>query len=379
MAEYRRHEIVTGLFILVAVAAFSLFAFKVGRYDFFDALQGPRLRCVTYLDDVKTLTSGAKVTAAGRVVGSVSELRLVERAIEESEVSHLATLGGRPDLRPGLVRQIVEVSFELTDPALLLDPKSARVTLLQDGFLGQHFLDLEPGFWEKGAAPKPLFEAGHADGFVVAARAGTDVEKLLSAVYVSVTDVHEILEKVNHDVLSPANSKALSKLIDDLGAMTGEARSFLEKERPDGLHRSIVEPLQATIRGADRLVADLRTSLVDGAIPKAEKLLESSQTSLDALSGDARGLVGDARGLLGHVDELVTENSADVAESMRRLRRSLWEAEMALRKVRSDPSVVLFGDDEQDLEAVETDESGTRKGGRARPYGQRDESPDGKR
>lgn len=370
MAEYRRHEIVTGLFILVAVAAFSLFAFKVGRYDLFDALQGPRLRCVTYLDDVKTLTSGGKVTAAGRVVGSVTELKLVERAIDEADVAHLATLGGRSDLKPGLLRQIVEVSFELTDPALLLDPASARVTLLQDGFLGQHFLDLKPGYWEKGAAPKPLFEAGHADGLAVAARAGTDVEKLLSAVYVTVTDVHEILEKVNEDVLSPDNSKAIAKLIDDLGAVSGEARSFLEKDRPDGLHRSIVEPLQATIRGADRLVADLRTSLVDGAIPKAEKLLESSQGSLDALSGDARKL-------LGHMDELVTSNSADVAESMRRLRRSLWQAEMALRKVRSDPSVVLFGDDEEDLEAVETDETGERKAGRARPYGQRDENPGG--
>ena len=33
--------------------------------------------------------------------------------------------------------------------------------------------------------------------------------------------------------------------------------------------------------------------------------------------------------------------------------------------------------DETDLEAVEFDESGLRRSGRARPYGQRDESPDG--
>ena len=370
MADYRRHEIVTGLFVLVAVAAFSLFAFKVGRYDLFQAFQGPRLRLVTHLDDVKTLTTGAKVTAAGRVVGSVVELKLVERAIEAGELEHLATLGSRPDLTAGLQRQVVEVAFDLTEPALRLDPASARVALLQDGFLGAHFLDLEPGFWEPGKAPKPLFEAGHAEGLVVAARAGTDVEKLLSAVYVTVTDVHAILEKVNEDVLSPENSKAIAKLIDDLGAVSGDARTFLDKERPDGVHRSIVEPLQATIRNAEELVADLRASLVEGTIPKAESLLDSSRASLDSLTVETKEL-------LDHMDGLVTANSADIAESMRRLRRSLWQAEMALRKVRSDPSVVLFGDDEADLEAVEFDESGIRRSGRARPYGQRDESPDG--
>jgi len=379
MAEYRRHEVVTGAFILLAVAAFALFAFKVGRWELLDALQGPRLRCVTYLEDVKTLTNGGKVTAAGRVVGSVTELQLVERPVEESELIHLATLGGRTDVKVGQLRQIVEVTFELTDPSLLLDPKSARVTLLQDGFLGQHFLDLEPGFWEPGAAPRPLFENGLRDGVVIAARAGTDVEKLLSAVYVTVTDVHEILEKVNENVLSRENSDALAKIIEDLGAVSGEARALLVKDNPNGLHGSLVAPLQATISNADRLVADLRTALVDGTIPRADRLLDSSQKALDSVAGDATALTTDARSLVAHMDDLVTENSSDIAESMRRLRRSLWEAEMALRKVRSDPSVVIFGDDEQDLEAVEYDASGLRRSGRARPYGQRDEAPAGNR
>src|SRR5687767_5057423 len=106
MAEYRRHEVVTGAFILLAVAAFSLFAFKIGRWELLDAFQGPSLRCVTFLDDVKTLTKGGKVTAAGRVVGSVTELKLVERAVDESDLLHLATLGGRADVKPGQLRQI---------------------------------------------------------------------------------------------------------------------------------------------------------------------------------------------------------------------------------------------------------------------------------
>jgi hypothetical protein len=57
------------------------------------------------------------------------------------------------------------------------------------------------------------------------------------------------------------------------------------------------------------------------------------------------------------------------------LLNSAWELEMALRKVRANPAVVLFGDDEERLEAERRDDSGLRSRGRARPYEQRDESP----
>ncbi len=67
-----------------------------------------------------------------------------------------------------------------------------------------------------------------------------------------------------------------------------------------------------------------------------------------------------------------------MAEIVRRLRRTMWQAEMVARKIRANPSVVIWGDDEPDLEATEIDESAIRRTGRARPYRQRDESDDGK-
>ncbi len=370
MAEYRRHEIVTGLFVLVSVAAFGLIAFKVGGLTFLEAFRGRRLVCVAHFADVKTLAPGARVSAAGRSVGSVVSLGLAERAIEDEELAHLSSLGARPDLRAGLVRQVVRVEFALTDPELRLDPETARVSLLQDGFLGSHFIEIEPGYWEERSAPPLLFDAGHAGGLEIASSEGGGVDRLLAAVSVSLGDVHEILEKVNRDLLSPDNSKNFSRLIGDLGDVSAKARVFLDKEETAGLHRSIVEPLRKAIEGADGLVADLRTALLDGTLPKADRFLESGQSAVTTLAGDTRSL-------LERTDGIVSENRADLAESVRRLRRTLWQAEMALRKIRSDPSVVLFGDDERDLEAIEVDESGLRRSGRARPYGQRDESPGG--
>ena len=67
------------------------------------------------------------------------------------------------------------------------------------------------------------------------------------------------------------------------------------------------------------------------------------------------------------------KSSEQIAEIVRRLRRASWEAEMALRKVRANPAIVIYGDDEANLEAGPTDASALRRTGKAAPYRQRDE------
>ena len=61
---------------------------------------------------------------------------------------------------------------------------------------------------------------------------------------------------------------------------------------------------------------------------------------------------------------------------MRRLQRALWQGELALRKIRANPGVLFWGDDETDLEARDFDMTDLRLRGRARPYEQRDERDD---
>ncbi len=76
MADYRRSEIVSGLFILLAVAVFALFAFKTGGIPTPGWFKESGTTCVSFFPDVKTLEEGVKVSIGGRRVGEVRSIRL---------------------------------------------------------------------------------------------------------------------------------------------------------------------------------------------------------------------------------------------------------------------------------------------------------------
>ena len=80
MADYRKHEILSGLFIMIAVVVFSLFAFKVGDLDLFALFRGEALDCRAFFTDVKSLNTGAAVKIGGQRVGKVT-------GVEKQEVA----------------------------------------------------------------------------------------------------------------------------------------------------------------------------------------------------------------------------------------------------------------------------------------------------
>ena len=59
------------------------------------------------------------------------------------------------------------------------------------------------------------------------------------------------------------------------------------------------------------------------------------------------------------------------------MRRSMWEMEMAMRKIRANPAYLLFGDSEPLYDMPPSDSSDLMRSGRVRPYKQRDEGDDG--
>ncbi len=272
MADYHRSEIVSGLFIVLAVAVFGLFAFNVGGFELPRFMRGESLVCYANFTNVGSLEKGAKVSVGGRLVGKVTRLSIDEEVLSQREYDRMVEVSGTdafPDLEAGMKRQVVQVEFELTDETLRLEPQTARVSLGQDGLLGTQYLTLDPGYWRENAGPEPIF---------------------------------------------------MSHL------MTQDDRVKIEVQGAGGL----------------------------------DELIAAARPILRKLSG------------------ILSDNRADVAEIVRRLRRTMWQAEMAARKIRANPSVVIWGDDEPDLEAIEIDESVIRRTGRARPYRQRDESDDGK-
>jgi len=78
--EYRKHEIVSGIFIVLALAVFALFAFKVGKFDLGGLFSETVLECVSYMDDVGGLEADADVKVGGQRVGTVRSIELVGAA-----------------------------------------------------------------------------------------------------------------------------------------------------------------------------------------------------------------------------------------------------------------------------------------------------------
>ena len=118
MADYRRSAIVPGLFIVLAVAVFGLFAFNVGGFELPRIMRGESLVCYANFTNVSSLEKGAKVSVGGRLVGKVTKLSIAEEELTQSEYERMVEVSGTdafPGLEAGMKRQVVEVEFELTD------------------------------------------------------------------------------------------------------------------------------------------------------------------------------------------------------------------------------------------------------------------------
>ncbi|NJL26641.1 MAG: hypothetical protein HC897_01575 [Thermoanaerobaculia bacterium] len=366
---HRRSEIVSGIFIVVALVIFGLFAFKVGRFDLMGLFRPQALVCRSDFLDVESLRVGAEVKVGGRTVGQVTALNLVDRLWTDK----------RSSSEP-LHRLVNEVVYELRDPSLRIDPASAEVSIAQDSPLAPHFLALDPGRWTADRVPPPIFSAGLAADLELPAREAIGFDDLLEIAGPALTELLEILQTLNRQVLTPQNMETVSALVDDLGHAAAGGRQVVEK-----VDRDLLSPEK--IAAIDRMVTNLDGALSDGrqVAARLDRLLDPEQdprldTTLtqvaeltEKLNRDLEAIQANLTRVLKTTDRTVSSTSAELSEALRRLQRALWQGEMALRKIRANPAVLLFGDNETDLEARDGDLTEIRLEGRAPPYEQRDE------
>jgi ABC-type transporter Mla subunit MlaD len=372
MASYRRSEIVSGLFVVLAAVVFGLFAFKVGRFDLMGLLKDDAVTCRTYFANVKTLQVGSKVRVGGREVGEITNLVLVEGPTPLTKQEPAA-----------LNRLVNEVTFELTYPQLRLDPETARVHLAQESLLAPHFLELDPGRWRGSRPPATLFEAELPPVVIIASEAGVGIDELMAQARPVLNDLGALIHTVNQRLLTDGNVEAINRVISELDAAIGEGRQLVTHLNRDLLAPENVAALERTVHNLDAAVADGRSAAgrIDALLdaeqdPRLDNLLTELGTTTRELRADLDAISTDLRRLLGDTDRVVGQAETELAEVSRRLRRTLWQGEMALRKIRANPSLVFFGDDETDLEARDLDLTEIRLRGRARPYEQRDERND---
>lgn len=372
MSSYRRSEIVSGLFVVLAAVVFGLFAFKVGRFDLMGLLKDDAITCRTYFTNVKTLQVGSKVRVGGREVGEVVGLVLVEAPNEVAQQD-----------AGGLRRLVNEVTFELTYPPLRLDPETARVRLAQESLLAPHFLELDPGRWPAEAPPATLFEAGLPESVIIASEAGVGIEELMALARPAIDELGTLIRTVNEKLLTEGNLGAIGRALGELDSVMAEGRQIATTLNRGLLSPDNVAALERTIHNLDGAVADGRSvaarldALIEGEEdPRLDDLLAELSTTTGELRQNLDTVSSDLRRLLQNTDRVVGQTETELAEASRRLRRTLWQGEMALRKIRANPALLFFGDDETDLEARDLDLTEIRLRGRARPYEQRDERDD---
>ena len=376
MAKYQRREIVPGLFVLAAVLGFALAPLRVRRWGMVDFLQGPRVPGRPGFAEVKTLAIGAQVAVAGRRVGAVSRLRWPEQPYAADDIDTLRRqLGTLPDgIKEGARRLVVEVDFDLTDATLRLDPISARVAILQDGFLGQHFLDLYPGYWEADREPKPVLAAEHPQPLPIRARRAIGFDSLAATAGDAITSMNTLAKTLNDGVFSAENRESLTALLKSLNGVSEDLRRLIGGDGEDGLRAATIQPLRELLDSATATLAQVRET----TLPRTDQLLDESRAGVQDFRAVMATVQRDLIAVLDQLEGALVDMRPELAESVRRLRSTLWQAEMAMRKVRGNPSLLLFGSEEEDLEAREIDESGLRASGRARIYRQRDEATGGR-
>jgi len=438
---------------VLALLVFSLFAFKVGGLDFGGLLKEESRTFVTVMPDIQTLAEGAKVAIAGHRVGRVTHIEygssedvsLVNRRFQEiwgvapdDVCERYETAQDRPfypeDKEPRIL-----VYFEVEREAVeaeggehafdLIGPDSFAL-LLQEGFLGPHYIQLQlgPAGLRQGAADERAHVFGDAFSHgedeenpipLLGREAGLFAD-LLPQLDELGPRLKSLMRKLDEEMLSDENLTSVSGMLSGADNMIKELRAvigdridpLLNAQSPDGVHELILRPTNELLGNADDLVralkADIQRVLKDhveallvdgrGLIANANGAIDTAEASINTITpkvgtvlDNLREGTADLKQRLDHVQgsltaaltkaeelmqtgaDLLSEASPDLLATFSSLRRTMWEAEIAMRKVRANPAVLLWGDDEKLLSPRSIDPSGRRRAGRAPPYQQRDE------
>jgi ABC-type transporter Mla subunit MlaD len=413
MAEYRRAEIVSGIFVVASVLVFALFAFKVtGTPIFF--LEDPGVECESFFSHIETLDSAAPVKVAGHRIGTITDVKPVEVALTRAEIEEEKSRRGRlPDgWVEGHVRHLVRVRFKITDPSIRLAPEAA-VSVVQEGFIGQWYLEVYPGAWDP--ARPPLTVAERKDRPIrLRALQPDSLKDLVPAMKPILTRVDVILTRIDQELLKPlleGKEAELAKVVPDLSAAVsdaGKAVKQLQALLDPATADSPIKRANKLLEDADATVLELKNQLTKEVLPAlqaaatdakaalaaAKKTMEDASSVLDESKPKIKALLDNLRDesarldarlteiqkkigkLLDDADNLVTLRQDQLADIVESFRNAAWEIELATRKVRANPAVLIFGDDEaQRLEADPRDDTGLRKTGRVKPYEQRNEPP----
>lgn len=332
-------ELRSGIFVVLAMVVLTILIFSVGN---FRARLQAAVRYTTFVSDVKFLKTHDAVTFGGYKVGEI-------KAIEVSPDHH------------GMLRITIDV-----DPEIPVKADSV-VTVKQDGILGPKYLEISPG----SAASKTLPAGSTLPGVVP-----TSFVELGPSFEGPLQRLDKLLENLNLILGDDAFRKNVSGLLTEtrslltnlndqvtklgeIAAKAGDKSGKVLDELQDTV-KTAREPLTRTLKDSDELVGHL-TKDADLMTEKIAKTLDEITARLTR-TGDALDQ------LLRDSDGLIVQNNANLYETLRGMRDTTHHLELAAKRIRANPSILLFGSPETPEELKRADETELRLKGRARRY-----------
>jgi phospholipid/cholesterol/gamma-HCH transport system substrate-binding protein len=245
--------------------------------------------------------------------------------------------------RFGLIRISVDVDSDI------LIKEDSMLVLKQDGLLGIKYIEISPGTPESPRAAAGATLKGYVPPAI------TDLTASIEEPLATVNRVLGHLDKILGD---PGNQENISTILSD-------TKTLLE-----GLN----EQVQKIGSEAAKTGEQARQVLGDAhdMIQSQRGAIESTLKNAEELSGRLLHTAGLMDKLLTDADGVLVENHKNIYETIRALRDTAYHMEQATRRIRANPSVLLFGAEETPEERRQADETELRLRGRAPRYDKED-------
>ena len=332
-------EIRSGVFVVLAVVALTILIFSVGN---FRARLKSTSRYVTYVGNVKFLKTHDPVTYGGFKVGEIKTLEVA------------------PD-KHGMVKITLDVDVDT--PVM----EDSVITVKQDGILGPKYLEVSPGTPGGKRAPSGTVLPGLAP--VAFVELGPSFEGPMNRLDTLLDNVNKIIgdEEFRKNVsamLTEARALlgSLNEQIQKVGTMaakTGDRSQEVLGELQETV-KATREPLARTLKNTEELTGRLAKdadAITDRVVKTLDELTARLTKSLDSLDQ-----------LLKDTDGLIVQNNKNLFETIRGMRDMTHHLELASKRIRANPSILLFGAEETPEELKRADETELRLKGRARRY-----------
>lgn len=359
--QYFRADVRVGALIFVSLVLLLVAAFVVGGVgEWFATTQ----EYTVLLPNANLLRRRTKVSYAGSPVGEVTAVSV-----------HTDDTWKR--LHPGYP---VAATIVLRTPLPLRE--DARVELKTDGFIGERYLDITPG---QGA---PLAPGGSIRGSLGGVEGvlssfgglgggfgelGESLRTLLSgtsmeqSLPVTLGSLHRLLEELRPRLIEVTDTLngTLRSVQRDVATVSSKASHTLERldtvvaENGTALKR-LMRELHAALDDAQKTTAAAQKTLTEaqktlgvastfvGATQKdTTKLLTSVQQLSMGLQRNTEETLRRLQQVLARVDDLVTRNDRNLYLSLEQLRDMADNLKAATRQVRTDPSVLVWGNKSQ--------------------------------